>query len=368
MREHTRNLTVGLTVLVAIGMLGGMILFFAGLPEVFRPGWKLRMRFPVSGGVAEGDWVHLSGIPVGKVTEIAFLDGDARKGVLVVARLDRGTKIPGTVRPEIVSSGFGRPHIGLATGGRKQIDPNSVDGAGFLREQWEGVLPGRLAVGGALSEAAEGLTKLAETLNDLLAPEAPATAAATGPAATQTASPAPAGLRATLAKLDRALGGMAAIFGSEKNQKNLEQTLTNVAALTEDGVGTMAAIKSFAEEASAVADEARRTLAGAGDVMVDASKAATQFATLAEHADERVDEISQKLIEDAEGLSKLLSSLNRVVTKVEAGQGTAGQLLNDPELYRNLLEASQKLTALLKELRDLAEHWKKHGLPLKLVK
>ena len=53
MKEHTRNLTVGLTVLVALIMFAGMIVLFAGLPEAFQPGWELRMRFPSSGGVAK---------------------------------------------------------------------------------------------------------------------------------------------------------------------------------------------------------------------------------------------------------------------------------------------------------------------------
>ena len=34
MKQSARNIAVGLTVLVALGMFGGMVLLFAGLPEL----------------------------------------------------------------------------------------------------------------------------------------------------------------------------------------------------------------------------------------------------------------------------------------------------------------------------------------------
>ena len=100
--------------------------------------------------------------------------------------------------------------------------------------------------------------------------------------------------------------------------------------------------------------------------MTQAGDAAKGFARLADNADRRIEEISEKLVDDAEKFPRLLSSLNRVATKVEAGEGTAAQLLNDPKLYQNLLGASEQLAKLTKELREFLAEGRKSGIPLKL--
>lgn len=369
MKEHTRNLTVGLTVIVALAMLGGMILLFAGLPEVFQPGRRVRMSFSETGGVSEGDWVHLAGMKVGKVTNIAFADGDPRKGVILTARIDPGVKVPANAQPRIASGGFGRPMVVLVPGGLKEVAPGSADEQGFLRQTWEQPLPGVLAGGGLnlqpLAEAAKGLSKLADTLNSVLAPEPPATGPST--AATRPSAP-PVTFRATLVKLDKALDGLAQVLGDPDNQKNIGESLANLAAATKGAKEVMAGLKGFGEEASKTAVEIRQTMTDAQGTIAEFSKAGTQFTTLAGSADRSVQDLSKKLIQTSEELSKLLTSMNRFVTKLESGEGTAGLLVNDPKLYQGLLESSQQLTGLLKDFRELVDYWKKHGLPIKLAK
>ena len=68
MKEHTRNVAVGLTVLVSLVMLGGMVLMFAGLPELLQTGRVLRMTFPNTAGAKSGEWVYMSGLQIGKIT------------------------------------------------------------------------------------------------------------------------------------------------------------------------------------------------------------------------------------------------------------------------------------------------------------
>ena len=107
MKERARNLAVGLTVIGALIMFGVLVLLFTGLPEMFRRGPVLRMNFPATADVHKSDWVHLAGVRVGKITDIVFRDGDPRKGVQFVARIDEGVRIPGNVQPRIFTRGFG---------------------------------------------------------------------------------------------------------------------------------------------------------------------------------------------------------------------------------------------------------------------
>ena len=88
MKENTRNVIVGITMLSGLALLGVMILLFAGMPSLFKGGYTLRIRFPSTADVKVGDPVHLSGIRIGEITAIGFADGDARRGVCMTARID----------------------------------------------------------------------------------------------------------------------------------------------------------------------------------------------------------------------------------------------------------------------------------------
>ena len=126
MTENARNILIGLTVLVALALLGGMILIFAGLPGPFQTGYRIRLRFASTGNAQEGDTVHLNGLPVGKITEIHFADGDPRKGVTMVARIDRGVSIPANVRAYISGKGLaGGAFVDLKPEGPDRIDPKT---------------------------------------------------------------------------------------------------------------------------------------------------------------------------------------------------------------------------------------------------
>lgn len=46
MKESTRNIAIGLTVIAALVLLGGMILIFAGLPGPLQTGYKIKLHFP----------------------------------------------------------------------------------------------------------------------------------------------------------------------------------------------------------------------------------------------------------------------------------------------------------------------------------
>ena len=375
MKEHTRNVTVGLTVIVALLMFGAMILLFTGLPEMFQRGRVLLITFPATADVHKGDWVHLAGMRVGKVTDITFAEDDPRQGVRFMVRIDEGVKIPANVRPRIYTRGFvGGAYLDLTPSGPNRLDPKTGQPLLFLPDDWDEPLDGDLRGTGLIPEemlvAVRGLAKLAENLNDLLAPAEPTTTAATAPAASQPGtrpSPAAGGtLRGTLAKLGRALDAMEAVLGDAENQANIKTSMANLAAATGKAADAMDALKAFAAEAGKTAGEVRKTVADARQTMTDAGKAVRNFSALAKTADRRIEELAPRLIDGAEKLSAVLASINRLATKVESGKGTAGQLINDPKLYQSLLEAAQQLTEMMKEFRALAEDWRKNGVPLKV--
>jgi hypothetical protein len=66
-----------------------------------------------------------------------------------------------------------------------------------------------------------------------------------------------------------------------------------------------------------------------------------------------------KSIEDA------ANDVRSISAAINRGEGTAGQLIKNPDLYNNLNSSAQRLEKALEEFRLLAEKYRKEGLPIK---
>jgi phospholipid/cholesterol/gamma-HCH transport system substrate-binding protein len=352
MSEKTRNIAVGITVLVALMLLGVMILIFTGLPSILKRGYVVKMRFDVTYDLSSGDPVYLAGIRAGMIKDVDFTDpADPSKGVTFTALIDPHISLPGNIRPVVFTKGLvGKGYLELVAEGPKPVDPRTGAVLEYLPKDGSVVLMGEHRGNGIfpaeLNTALKGLAKLADNLNELLAPTAPP--APPGVIPTQPATgqaPQLPGLRGTLEKFNRTLDALYAVVGNAENQANIKASLaglTNAAAKTAEA---MEAFKAFAEEA-------RTTVAEVGEA---ASATSTQ-----------IDALSAKLIEDAEAISGLMATMQATVAKIDSGQGTAGHLLNDPALYNNLVDATRQMTDLLREFRQLVQTWQKSGVQLKV--
>ena len=370
MKERTRNLAVGLTVLVGLALFCGMVLMFAGLPELLQTGRVLKLQFDDSAGTRKGEWLYMQGIPIGKVTDVGFTDNDPTKGVVITCRIDSDVKIPGDVTPRISTKAFGGgSYLALRPGGQPRTDPATGKPYEYLPEKWSEPLKGEFASSGLIPKKVldqfdnigkgfKDLSDLAATIKAVIGePTAQATSGpAAQPGAEPVTRPAPATLAETLASFKRAMDAVDNTLGDKENQANLKKALADLAKAAGDATATLDAIKSFA----------KNTEASAGKTLAAASQAVDKIGTLAQNTDKHIGEISTKIVADAEELSKVLASINRIATKMESGDGTIPKMLNDPKLYDSFLEASQQLTELAAELRVLVKEWEKSGVPLKL--
>ncbi len=335
MTDRTRNIAVGLTVIVALALLGILIVIFTGVPELLQTGYVVTMRFTASHDIADGDDVHLHGIRVGKVVSVDFTDpADPAKGVTFAARIDRDIRLPANTQAVVFTRGLvGKGYLDLVLEGPAPTDPRTGrpkylpnDGTAVLQgvHRGDGMFPPEL------SEAARDVSDLARSLKEALAPSAPAGEGepTTGPAV------AAGGLRGTLDRLNRTLDALHTVLGSEENQQNIEASLARLADAAGKTTEAMEAFRQFAEEAR-----------GAGG---------------------KVNDLADKLIQDAEDISRLMVSLEQTVRKVEAGQGTLGKMVNDPKLYEAMVTATDQLTDVLIEARQLMETWREAGMELKL--
>jgi phospholipid/cholesterol/gamma-HCH transport system substrate-binding protein len=371
MKEKTRNLIVGLTVAGALAILAGMIVLFRQLPSFLRGGYPLVLQFSDTGGVGAGSSVELKGKNIGRVGTVAFTGGDAHKGVTIVAYIDSDVNIPGTVNAYIYSALLG----GL--GGSKPISLNLDDqlpgaqraGPGgkpleFLPRDGSIVLEGKLVSAGndllapelvaQIRDAMASFRRLAETLNAFMVappgPAAPVTTqdgGATAPAVALTATSAPRAisLQETLAKLGATLDSINSVLGDVQTQQNVKET--------------MAKLNTAAGLASDALKDMRTTMVYARDKI---DQATTQTSDLFSSGTQLV----HSLIEDANRLGNVLKSLEKASNNLDTAEGSLGKLINDPALYRQLLEAVTQMKQTLTSLQQLTEDWKRNGLKVKL--
>ncbi len=357
MKDRTRNVAVGLTTLVAFAMFAVMTMMFAVLPELLQTGRVLKLTFSNTAGAKSGEWIYMSGIQIGKITSIDFAGDDLGDGVLFICRIDSDIKIPGNVEPTLSSQPFmGGPYLSLQATGPDRYDPVTKDKLEYLPEDWPEPLQGRQIPASMLpkelTDGLKSLAELADSLNSLVA--APAD---TQPTDTQPgAQPAPTTLRGTLAKLQVALDDIHEVLGDKSNQANFRKTMAGLANASAKAADAMDALKKFAVEGR---KEAGKTLTAA-------SQAVDKIGTLATNTDRRLEAISKEIVTDAEKLSKVLETVNRIATKMDTGEGTIARLVNDPKLYDNFLQTSKQLALLSAELRVLVREWKENGVQLKL--
>lgn len=322
MTERSRNVFVGLTALVGLGMLATMILIFTGVPQFFQTGYTVKMRFDDSHSLQAGDNVHLLGQRVGTLTDVSYTNGNPLEGVTMTATIDSDFRLPTNVTARVYSKGLvGKGYLALVPEGDFKTDPTTGETIKFYSPGEEIVLQGQYDAGNGLlppelSSKLESIGDLAESLKELIDPDVPTSQPASQPgqatAASQPGEP-PAGLMGTVARMNRTLDAIYAVTGNPDNQQNLQQSLKNLSAVS----------------ASA-------------------------------------DELVRNLITDAEDISALVRELQATVGKLNKGEGTMSQLLNDPQLYRSLLNLTEQLDKMAAQAEKLLQKWEAEGLDVKL--
>jgi len=371
MTEGKRNFAVGATALVGMAMLVGVILIFTGLPGFFSGGYEIKVYMDDTHSIRTGEPVYYRGLKIGSVTDIRFTDDDHTKGITLTARIDRNYPLPTNVRLHLYKTGISSlPYLEFKSSGEyltgesgKRIeffptDPQPTIELGY--KGGGGGLPSGLLDAmeslGKFSDqvgpAMEEFSKLAKNINNLIAPPSEKTTPPDGTNGNGQSTPATSPLANSLANLDKALAGIAKFFGEKENQENFSKTLKDLA--------------DVAAGAQSMMDELRGVMSEFRDVAKEASKAAKAAGVTAQTTTGQVEKVSESMLTQIEKLSSLLETLHKASKKIESGKGSAGKLLNDPELYNSLTEAAKELSNLTAELRQLVSKWKKEGVNIKL--
>jgi phospholipid/cholesterol/gamma-HCH transport system substrate-binding protein len=264
--------------------------------------------------------VLIHGMSVGTVSDIK-LDDDLRS-IIVTMTLDKGLRIPVDAQANIISTGLmGGKAIELIVSG-PCIDDNCAKPGSYLPGTVKGMFDSFLDPG-TLDSVKATIGEILNTLGDSL----------TSPTADNE-------IAKTYQDLSTLIRNLASITGTlDKSMgtydRHLQASLSNVSILT----GALA--KNQDKIANSIAHLENITK------QLDEAKVGENLNQLVTNANTTMKELNTTLA-DAQVTFKQLSMISQ---DLEAGKGTMGKLLKDPNLYDNLNQSTKNLDLLLQDFR-----------------
>ena len=299
--ESNRRLALGVGVFLAASLLALAVAILTLTAEsgLFAQHYRLEAHFDNVQGLLAGAPVWLAGKEVGRVKDVRFGAADAERPILVALQIKE--EVQPRIRDDSVAS----------------IGTIGVLGDSYIE----------LSVGGAEARVLED--------GDEIASETPASLAR----AIATGTRALDNITELTENLNRAISGFSEDRGGEK-AAGAVSAVSDILIEIQDGDGVLHSLIYDDYDGDAVGSVGR-SLESLEDVLETVRE-----------GDGLIHNLVYQRAPDAESFGELLdagSRLNRILTKMDEGQGTLGLLLNDPRLYedmRTLLTGAQRSTVL----------------------
>ncbi len=289
MSERSQQLQVGVVFMLGIIVLISGVLWF----KDFRIGgstYNLKVEFPTTSGLVKGDPVEVRGVVSGKVSDITYEGNEAT----VTLQLENDVQLYQGTKATIENVGImGQKLVSIVPGPESNppLPPDTTLQGGYQ--------PGIPQLMAGLGGTLETLDRFASRLDTLLA------------------------------------------AFDETQQGQLTQTLANTEVITSQLADLLSrnrkemgeAISSFNQTMK----EMDRAMEGRGD----------KLGVLIDNAATASDRLDSTLV----ALQNTADHLDRLIGRVEDGQGTAGRLVNDEALYQETVETLARARALLDDIQ-----------------
>ncbi|MCA9626894.1 MAG: MCE family protein [Myxococcales bacterium] len=329
MSQRSIEVKVGVLILLALGLLGGFVVIMGGLS--FEPTYTVYINFETPGGLQTGAPVRIAGVKIGTVDEIEFRAGEVNPQtnepvppIRVVAKVQKKyqSSIHDNSRWYVTSQGV-LGELFLA------VDPGSYDRPVLADGTTvDGVSPPRLDL--LLSESYEllhaaytGITKNEKKISE------------------------------TFDGLHNTLTGTGNFF--KKNDKKLDNIVTNVETLTVEANDTLKSARSrYVEnpQINRIINNVETTtvtvnrnlgplMKDTRAVMGDAKKLTGELSKPEQLA--RIDKITRDASEITGRAKVATGDVQAIVAHIKRGKGTVGALVMDEALYDDIQEMLRDL-------------------------
>jgi phospholipid/cholesterol/gamma-HCH transport system substrate-binding protein len=279
-------------ILVLVGILA-VIMGFSYLKSssIFDKTRTFYAVYDHVGGLQTGTQVSLNGLVVGNVTSIRFKDNSGK--LLVTFIVNNDFEFSENSKVELFDTGIigGK---GLQIIPAFDTAPNAQDGDTLV------------------SASRPGLTELVQ----------------------QKLTPLQMSLESTFTDADTLLTNINSIL-DDRTKKELQESIAGLNQLLRTFQGSASKLNNLLEENEEQLDS---TLKNVNTITTNFSKISDSLANAG-------------LGKTMTDLQSTVLSLNKVLGKIEEGEGTLGKMANNDELYNNLTEVSRELDLLLQDFR-----------------
>lgn len=343
-----------LTGAVSLAGLAGLIVTLMMFGEFAGTGQK---RYTITayvanaGGLSDSSPVTLNGVRIGTIDRVGVRLDQAphTSGATLTLRILEGVAIPRHAVAMIDKGIFGDAGLEFTV---PPTSPTSID---FIK-------PGETVDLGAPVSPLERITKLVEepltrlansmgnvedltrtyqrvgdNLNDLLEPRTPE----------QLAQGKAPNLRSTLDRADRAITSAQLWLDDDQLRTDARETIARAKNLADELTKLSQAWTSTAKSA----DESLGTIA-------------TNAQELTTRASTALEQLTAKADATLTSAQSAATQIEQVAGRMNRGEGTLGQLSTNPDLYRSLTDAVQRLDRALVELDALLVQFRTEGIPV----
>jgi phospholipid/cholesterol/gamma-HCH transport system substrate-binding protein len=323
MSDRRNDIQIGLFSIIGVLLLAMMILIFGGFKDFLADTYLVTAYFPNAAGTAEGTPVRLRGIEIGQVRTIALaaeygvmMKLDIRQTVKVQKDAPLAIKQEGFIANIYLEFGVGKSEEFLPRDDTAVVEGEVMTFAAYVEKASTTLVEMGSKVGGKIEKVTDELAALAANLNDIASD---GTFRSDLKGITSNANAITADLRVKLPDM----------------MTDLAAAAKDARASIEKSKGLVATWQSLGDELRATNTDVRAQVANLGNVQAS-------------------------LTETSESIARLATTLNEIAQAVQRGEGSAGKLMTDDELYRTLVEAIDMLAAAATEFKDLAETIKEH--------
>jgi phospholipid/cholesterol/gamma-HCH transport system substrate-binding protein len=315
---------------------GWMLLHFGSKAgELFSPPeMTIHLQADRADGLAEGSAISYLGVTVGRVTTLTL--DTSRQGVNMDGVINLVPGIPDNV------IGHVRPQSYISSGASVSLETDGAPSTTLLKPD---AIVKTEYVGNALFP--KEFTDMAEQAREVLTQFRSSHVVEDLDVAIKTTN-------VQLIKAGNALDSVQKVTGDPEMQKNLIDAIASIRQSADTTKRITANLDNFTtNDLPQLSGQMKETLTSAN----------TTFKT----TNDSVSQVTRQLDDRLEQVNKLLDQTTQIATKVNNGQGTAGQLINDPKLYANLVETTGQLNDTIKDLKRLIDQWEQEGVNLKGV-
>ncbi len=337
MDDRILRFRVGVVVVAAAVITVILIMLLGAWPNPFRSTYRVNIEFPEAPGVAEDTPVLKSGIHVGRVSRVELqedgdvmlrldLDSQYRIRANEICRIGTGSLITGDAVLEFVTDPDAPDtdqflaNDDVLTNGVVASDPFQI----FAN--MEGQIGSAI---GSIERAGNQVSQLAGNLNETLGEN------------DQQISRILQNTEKAMDEMGKAMATINELVGDPELKERLKKTMQDLPDLFQDARTTLA--------------ETRKTLAGFDRVSVRAERNLANLENFTGPLAERGEELAEDLAGSVSNINELLDQLVQFSEALNSGEGTLGQLVNDRELYDQLLNVMANIEDATRRIRPIIQ-------------